>query len=67
MTPAEIESVLEQMRMVLLRWHENDTLGEIAIVRGGQEWQVEERPRHVSARVKRQTKREGYLDKVGRG
>jgi len=43
--PAEIEQVLEQMRAVLLRWHKEDTLGEVAIVRGYHQLEVEERPR----------------------
>ncbi len=62
--PAEIEEVLEQMRRVLLQWHREDTLGEIAIVRGGQELFVEERPRLRHARVKRESKRVGYAEKV---
>ena len=63
--PAEIEEVLEQVRRVLLQWHREDTLGEIAIVRGGQELYVEERPRLRHGRVKRESKRMGYAEKVG--
>lgn len=62
--PAEIDEVLEQMRRVLLSWHRDDTLGEIAIVRGGQELFVEERPRIRHGRVKRESKRMGYAEKV---
>lgn len=65
-TPQEIEQVLEQMREVLLRWHTVDTLGEVAIVRGGQELVVEERPRKRLTPVKREHRRMGYLEKVGK-
>ena len=63
-TPAEIDEVLEQMRRVLLSWHREDTLGEVAVVRGGQELYVEERPRFRHGRVKRESKRMGYAEKV---
>ncbi len=62
--PAEIEQVLEQMREVLLRWHKSDTLGEAAIVRGGQELYVEERPVIRKPKVKRERGRVGYVEKV---
>jgi hypothetical protein len=52
-TPCEIEQVLEQMREVLLRWHTEDTLGEVAIVRGYHQYQLEERPRRKHDAVKR--------------
>ncbi len=55
--PLEVEAILEQLREVLLTWHETDTLGEIAIVRGGQEWQVEERPKHRHKAVRRERSR----------
>lgn len=63
-TPQEIEQVLEQMREVLLRWHNADRLGEVAILRGGQEWLIEERPRERHPPVKREHRRMGYLEKV---
>lgn len=63
--PSEIELVMEQVRIALLQWHREDTLGEVAVVRGGQELYVEERPRFRHGRVKRESKRMGYAEKVG--
>lgn len=60
----EIDSLLMQLRDVLLSWDENATLGEVAIVGGGHEWQIEERPRHRGARIKRATRHVGYAEKV---
>ncbi len=62
-TPDEIEEVESLVRAAMLRWHRDDVTGEIVIVRGGNEWQVEERP-IVRHRVKRQHRRVGYLEKV---
>lgn len=53
-TPSEVEQVLEQMREVLLRWHCDDTLGEVAVVRGYHQLEVEERPRRKHKAVKRE-------------
>lgn len=64
-TPPEIEQILEQMRDVLMRWHKEDLLGEVAVVRGGQGLQVEERPIHRHPTVKRESKRAGYVERVG--
>lgn len=52
-TPREVELVLERLRPVLIAWYEHDTLGEVAILHGGHEWQLEERPRNQVARIKR--------------
>lgn len=52
-TPLEIEQVLEQVREALLAWHENDTLGELAVIRGYHQLQLEERPRRKHDAVKR--------------
>lgn len=52
-TPPDIEQVLDQLREVLIRWHREDTLGEVAIVRGYHQWQVEERPKRKHEAVKR--------------
>lgn len=64
-TPADIEQVLEQMRIALVRWHEADTLGEIAIVRGGVEYQVEERPKRRHKPIKRESQGMSVIDKSG--
>lgn len=53
-TPREVKQVLEQLLPVLIAWYENDTLGEVAVLHGGNEWQVEERPRKLTGRVKRE-------------
>lgn len=52
-TPREVEEVLEQLRSVLLTWYEHDVLGEVAILHGGHEWTVEERPRRRLPGIKR--------------
>ena len=44
-TPPHIQAVLDQLREVLLRWDEDDTLGEVTCVRGYHQYEVEERPR----------------------
>lgn len=64
-TPSEIDEIVEKLLPLLVRWHEKDTLGEIAILRGGQEWEVEERPKRSVGKVKRARRREGYVEKVG--
>ncbi len=62
--PDEIEQVESLVRAAMLRWHRDDTTGEIVIVRGGNDWQVLERPVMRHDRVKRQHRRVGYLEKV---
>lgn len=52
-TPPEIERILQQMRDVLTTWHEKGTLGEVAVLGGQNDWQVEERPNKRKPRIKR--------------
>lgn len=52
-TPPDIEQVLEQTRMVLLQMCRDGWVGEVAIVVGGNQLQVEERPRRKRKPVKR--------------
>jgi hypothetical protein len=52
-TPEDIETVLDQLRAVLMRWAYDDTLGEIVIVRGSNQSQIEERPIRRHEPVKR--------------
>lgn len=53
-TPPHIQEVLDQMRDALLRWDAEDTLGEVACVRGYHQYEVEERPRIKRKAVKRE-------------
>lgn len=43
-TPDDIEQVLEQVRAILVRWHEQGTLGEVAVMVGQNQYQPVERP-----------------------
>lgn len=49
----EIEAVLNQMREVLTRWHERGVNGEVTVVSGNNQYQVEECPRHKHKPVRR--------------
>lgn len=64
-TPDEIEDVLNQMREKLLLWHSSDTLGELVVLRGGNEYQLFERGEHKFGTVKRKSRRAGYVERVG--
>lgn len=64
-TPDEIEDVLYKLRKVLERWYSNDTLGDIVIKRGGNEYQLFEHRQHKIGTVKRESKRAGYVERVG--
>lgn len=63
-TPDEIETLVKQLIPILVAWHGTDVLGEIAILRGGQDWQLEERPIRRHRAIRRRVRREGYLEKV---
>ncbi len=52
-TPQEIEDVLEQMREVLIRWHRGGVVGEVTVVSGRNQYQLEECPRHKHRPVSR--------------
>lgn len=43
--PLHIEEMLNELRDLLLAWDERGELGEVALVRGYHQWEVEERPR----------------------
>lgn len=60
----DIEALMKQLLPILVAWHGTDVLGEIAIVRGGQDWQLEERPIRRHRAIRRMIRRESYLDKV---
>lgn len=51
-TPPDIEQVLEQARIVLMRMRRDEWLGEVAVVVGGNQLQVEERLRRRQKPVK---------------
>ena len=53
MASLEVEKVLAQIRQVLEQWDDGNTLGEVAIIRGPHQYQVEERPRRKLDAVKR--------------
>lgn len=64
-TPAEIEQILEQVRASLLRWDKKDELGEVVIMRGGNQLIVEERPIHRPHKaIRRAMPRQSYIEKV---
>lgn len=64
-TPHEIEEVLEQVRDALLNWYPTESLGEIAIIRGPHQWQVEERPVRKRKPVKREQGTMKAVERVG--
>lgn len=43
--PPHIQEMLDELRDLLLAWDERGELGEVALVRGYHQWEVEERPR----------------------
>jgi len=51
-TPPHIQDLLNELRELLLAWDERGELGELAIVRGYHQWEVEERPRRKRKSVK---------------
>lgn len=63
-TPPDYEQMLERLSTILQSWDENATMGEIALVGGGHEWEIEERPRRRRGRYGRATQRVGYAEKV---
>lgn len=63
-TPDNREQMLARLRDLMDAWDENATLGEIAIVGGGHEWAIEERPRRPGGRYSRATRRVGYAEKA---
>jgi len=58
------DTLLERLRDIMQSWDENATLGEIAIVGGGHEWEIEERPRQRRGRYARPAVRVGYAEKM---
>jgi len=59
--PEDVENVLDQLRAVLLRWAREDALGEIAIVRGSNQTQIEERPIRRHEPIRRARRGQSYI------
>lgn len=51
-TPPEVARILAQLEPVMARWYVDGTLGEVAIVCGNHELQIEERPKRRHEAVK---------------
>lgn len=51
--PPEIVQYLQQLEAILVRWHANGYLGEVATIFGPTLIQAEERRRHVTVKVQR--------------
>ena len=61
----ELDQVLEQAREALARMYRDGWIGEVAIVMGGNQFQVEERPRRRHAPVKRVFRKDSVVEAVG--
>lgn len=62
--PPDIEQVLDQLREVLIRWQRQKKRGEVAIVCGPNDFEVQERPMVKLPRVRREASGSSILEKV---
>lgn len=60
----EIEDVVEQARDALMRMYRDGWVGEVAIVVGGNQYQVEARPRWRYVPVKRHDSKSSVIETV---
>lgn len=51
-TPPEVVQYLQQLEPILTRWYIDGKLGEVATIFGRNELQAEERPKHVTVKVR---------------
>lgn len=61
----EIERILEQARAAMIQMRRDGLVGEIAIVVGGNQYQVEERPRRRHVPVKLTDRGSSVVEVVG--
>lgn len=64
-TPPDIEQVLEQARIILMQMRRTGWIGEVAVVVGGNQLQVEERLRRRQKPVKLDSRSSSVVEVVG--
>jgi hypothetical protein len=61
---SEIQAILAQLEQVLSRWQRDRSFGEIVIISGANDYQVEERPTVKHKPVKRALRGSSVIEKV---